>query len=390
MKNKRLFFHVDLDAFYAAVEVLDHPQYKGKPIVVGGKGRRAVVSTSSYEARALGVHSAMPMYEAKRKVPFAIFLDCRMARYKEISEQVMSILKNFTPNFQQISIDEAFLDVSGMERLFGEIQVQAKNIKDQVLKKTGLTVSIGGASNKYIAKIASSLSKPDGLLIVENGCEEEFMKSIPLKKMWGVGKKLLEKLEKAGIKTVPHLLEFSEGALQNMFGNSTGSFLYSAARGGSSNIFKERKEAKSISCEHTFEFDEKDLSKIDDLLFELSDRIAKQLIDKKLMASSILIKICYCDFLKVQHSQKIEETSDTQSIYKYAKEMFKKKYNTTKAIRLLGLGVSLLKKEEQASQGNLFDAKDLSKKTKAERTMRALQKKYGCISPLRLLKRKDE
>ncbi len=389
MVEDKLFFHIDLDAFYAAVEVLDNPQYRGKPIVVGGAGRRAVVSTCSYEARELGIHSAMPMYRARGLAPNAIFLNCRMTRYKEMSAFVMSVLKSFTPNFQQLSIDEAFLDMSGMERLFGKPALIAKNIKDEVLKKTSLVVSIGGGSNKYIAKMASSLSKPNGLLIVEKGLEEDFMKDVPLKKVWGVGKKSLERLKEANIESVGDILKFSEDALQHMFGKSFGSFLYSAVRGGASTIFQERGRAKSISSEHTFEFDETSLKKLDDLLFMQAEKVAKQLIAKNLIASSVSIKICYSNFEKQQHSKKVGEIATTKEIYKVAKYLFNQIYKS-KPIRLLGLGVSELKKQSEEMQGSLFDCENSQKKKKGELAIRTLQKRYKNITLLRLLKNEDE
>ena len=254
--NKSLFFHVDIDAFYATVETLDNPEYKNKPVIVGGLNRRGVVSTCSYQARAFGVKAGMPMYEAKKKCPDGVFLQCRMTRYKEKSDEVMQILKSYTPDFQQISIDEAFLDMSGMERLLGNPVVQANKIKNDVYSKTGITVSIGGGGNKYIAKMASSTSKPDGLLIVPNGNELDFMRSIPLNKVWGLGKSAIAKLNSLNIFSVDDVLSIDK--LETMFTPCFARFLYEAVRGMADGVFKKREKIKSISTEHTFEFDEND------------------------------------------------------------------------------------------------------------------------------------
>ena len=221
--NKSLFFHVDIDAFYATVEALDNPEYKNKPVIVGGLNRRGVVSTCSYQARVFGIKAGIPMYEARKKCPHGVFLKCRMARYKEKSIEVMQILKSYTSDFQQISIDEAFLDMSGMERLLGNPIVQANIIKENIHSKTGITVSIGGGANKYIAKMASSTSKPDGLLIVPNGNELDFMRQVPLNKVWGIGNTAIAKLNRLNIFSVDDVLSIDK--LELMFSPCFAKFL---------------------------------------------------------------------------------------------------------------------------------------------------------------------
>lgn len=182
------FFHVDLDAFFASVEQLDHPEYRGKPVIVSGSGRRAVVSTCSYEARAFGVHSAMPRAQAERLCPGGIFLPVNMPRYHEKSREVMRIFREFSADVRQMSVDEAFLDMRGMERIFGPPEQAARKLKQAVRDTTGLTVSVGVAGNKYLAKIASGFRKPDGLTIVPEAEAEHFMAELPLKDVWGAGK----------------------------------------------------------------------------------------------------------------------------------------------------------------------------------------------------------
>ena len=185
------FLHADLDAFYASVEQLDHEEYRGKPVIVGGLpgDKRSVVSTASYEARVYGVHSAMPVAEAVRLCPGGIFLRGNMERYREKSREVMEVFANFSPDIQQLSVDEAFIDITGTERLFGPPEELTKKLKTAVQEKTRLIVSIGLASNKYVAKIASGMSKPNGLYVIPSGKEETFMLSLPVEKIWGAGKK---------------------------------------------------------------------------------------------------------------------------------------------------------------------------------------------------------
>ena len=227
------YIHADLDAFFASVEQLDNPALRGKPVIVGGLpgDRRSVVSTCSYEARRYGVHSAMPTAQAYKLCPAGVYLRGNMARYKEKSEEVMAVFRDFSPEVQQMSVDEAFLDISGMEKLFGSPPELAKKLKSAVSSRTGLTVSCGLASNKYIAKIASGMSKPDGLFIVENGDEEKFMCSLPLDKIWGAGKKTQEIFKRYGFKSCVDLHDIPEEKLQKLFGSAFGIFLYRAVHG---------------------------------------------------------------------------------------------------------------------------------------------------------------
>ena len=212
---KHYYLHADLDAFFASVEQLDHPEYRGKPVIVGGlpQDKRSVVSTASYEARVFGVHSAMPSAKAYELCPQGIFVHGRMKRYSELSYQIMQIFSDFSPDVQQMSIDEAFIDLTGTEKLFGPPEQTAKKIKERVKKETGLTVSIGLAPTKYLAKLASDMQKPDGFYQIEEGTEEQFMLNLPLKKVWGIGDKTYEALKMAGLKTTRDIHEKSLGAL---------------------------------------------------------------------------------------------------------------------------------------------------------------------------------
>ena len=228
----RVVFHVDLDAFFASVEQLDDPSLKGLPVVVGAlPGHRGVVSTCSYEARAFGVRSAMPISEAVKRCPQARFLRPRIERYAELSSKVMDIFASFTPAVRQVSIDEAFLDMTGTERLWGPPEAAARLLKSRVAEGTGLSISIGVGPNRYVAKIASGLRKPDGLVMVAGDQVETFMLELPLSKLWGAGEKTQARFRELGILSIAQLASFDEARLASIFGKAGGAFLYNAVRG---------------------------------------------------------------------------------------------------------------------------------------------------------------
>jgi len=381
--SKSLFFHVDIDAFYATVEVLDNPEYKNKPVIVGGLNRRGVVSTCSYQARVFGIKAGMPMYEAKKKCPDGIFVKCRMARYREKSNEVMQILKTYTSDFQQISIDEAFLDMSGMERLLGNPIMQANMIKKNIYSKTGITVSIGGGANKYIAKMASSTSKPDGLLIVPNGHEIDFMRQVPLNKVWGIGKSAIAKLNGLNIFSVDDVLSIDK--LELMFSPCFAKFLYEAVRGKADGAFKRREKIKSISSEHTFDFDENNLEVFDNLFFKQANEIMNKLIKKNLIAKTIFVKIHYSYLSKKIVSETGDKILSIRDLYQRVKNLFLKTYNGEK-VRLLGIGVSNI--ESRNFQDDLFVLDKDIKLNRVERTIVKLNDKS--IIPARLLKSHDD
>lgn len=389
--NDTVFFHVDLDAFFASVEQLDNPEYRGKPLIVGGKpsDRRSVVSTCSYEARKYGVHSAMPTYKAYELCPNAIFVYGRMYRYSEKSHEVMSIFHDFSPDVQQMSIDEAFLDMTGTTRLFGEPFEAAMLLKNTVKEKTGLTVSVGCASNKYLAKIASGLKKPDGLTIVPFGHEEEFMLGLPTSKIWGAGTKTQEHLKKSGFLTNQDIHKVSLKLLQSIFGEASGEFLYYAVRGKEVEKFSPVSKSHSMSFERTFEFDLTDTYIIETVLMELSQELMFRLLKEELNTKTVHIKIRYEDFSTVSiqmTGQRVFSTSD--AIFEAAKKLFYKKYESGRGVRLLGVGLQNLEKGIQDSQGELFDFGE--KKIQAvEKMVLKLQKKIPDVNikKARLLKK---
>ena len=389
MTAEKVFFHVDIDAFFASVEQLDNPEYKGKPVIVGGQSERGVVSTCSYEARKFGVHSAMPILQAKKLCPSGIFLRCRMDRYHEKSKEVMAIFKDFTPEIKQISVDEAFLNMTGMEKIFGTPKNSALLLKKTIKEKTGLTVSVGCAQNKYIAKIASGRSKPDGLFIVPAGEEIDFMKSLPLKDVWGVGGKTRERLIAAGLTTVDQIFNSSEHLLQSILGNASGSFLFQAVRGELYDVFSDDVKSHSISTERTFEHDLFSHAEIDDVMFYLASELMYRIFDEKIKGKTVSVKIRYNDFTTVSVQSTGAVVNDTQDLFERARELFYKKFDNKTPIRLLGLCIMNIESAIPEVQTELFYSEKNVKKRKIEETMYALTKKEGknILKPARLLKK---
>ncbi len=385
----KVFLHVDLDAFFASVEYLDHPEWLGKPLIVGGKpeDRRSVVSTASYEARKYGVHSAMPTSHAYRLCPQGIYVYPRMQRYLEKSLEVMEIFNFYSPDVQQISIDEAFIDITGTEKLFGTPVEIARKIKNEVFTKTGLTVSVGVASVKYVAKIASEMNKPDGLFIVPPGQEENFMINLPLEKMWGVGTKSLERLHQKGIHTTKAIHEKSLSLLISLFGNSSGHFLYNAVRGQEYDNFNTESRHHSLSAENTYPWDLTDSNAIETALLELSQTVIFRMKREKLRSRCISLKIRYDDFSTVTAQCSLDsDISSVDDFYERIKQLFYTKYDNRFGIRLLGAGLYNTESSLLPSQGQLFDFGENRKKKVEQAILNAEDKIPGIkITKARLL-----
>lgn len=390
---KKVFLHVDLDAFFASVEFLDHPEWKGKPLIVGGSpdNPRSVVSTASYEARAFGVHSAMSTKIAYKLCPQGIFTPCRMKRYLEKSAEVMEIFRNYSPDVQQISIDEAFIDITGTEKLFGTPQQLALKLKKEVLKKTGLTASCGIASTKYLAKIASDINKPDGLFIIEEGKETDFMMSIPLKKVWGLGESSLKLLNGKGIYTTKNIYQKSLSLLVSMFGSSMGTFLYNAVRGLEKDTFNTPAKSHSLSAENTYLYDLSGDIFIDTALLELCQTVIWRMRKEMVRSSCVSLKIRYSDFTTVSIQEtSTKEISSIDDLFERAKRLFKKKYDFSRPVRLLGIGLYNVEKKSLPRQAELFDYQD-EKKRKIEEAIIKLETKNPKIkiTKARLLNSKN-
>ena len=377
-KIKHYYLHADLDAFFASVEQLDHPEYRDKPVIVGGKpeDKRSVVSTASYEARVFGVHSAMPVAKAYQLCPQGIFVHGRMKRYSELSYQIMQIFSDFSPDVQQMSIDEAFIDLTGTEKLFGPPQETAHKIKERVKQETGLTVSIGLAPTKYLAKLASDMKKPDGFFMIEEGTEENFMLNLPLKKVWGIGDKTLEALKSAGLRTTRDIHEKTLEALTFMYGQNTGIFLYNVVRGIETVTFDRKTKSHSISNETTFPFDLTDTYTAETAMLELCHSVIFRLLKENGFSRTVQVKIRYEDFSTVSIQQTYQQSILTlDALYEAAKELFEKKYERGRGIRLLGIALENIEKSERTYQPGLFDDNN-EKKQNVEKAILNLEKKH--------------
>lgn len=383
---RRLIFHVDLDAFFAAVERLDDPSLEGRPVVVGAlPGRRGVVSTCSYEARAFGVHSAMPIGEAFRRCPDAVFLPVRMERYLEMSERVFAVFRELCPEVERISVDEAFLDMSGTERLWGPPLEAARLLKTRVRSETGLTVSAGIAANRYVAKIASGLRKPDGLVLVEEGEEEIFMASLPLSRLWGAGEKTQDRFRDLGILTMGDLRAKTEAELRALFGEAGGSFLYRACRGADLPLFGGRSGPRGMSTESTFERDLLDREALESALLEMAWTLAFRLRREGGSSSTLVLKLRTSDFATLSRRRRRETPYRTSTeLFADARLLLDRAWNGRSPIRLIGLGLAELEEEGRAEQAELF-APDDRRERFEEALFRIEDKGLAPVMPARLV-----
>lgn len=349
----RTILHLDMDAFFAAVEQHDNPEYRNKPLIIGGRkdSPRGVVSTCSYEARKYGIHSAMPLKRAVSLCPHGIFIPGRMTRYQEVSQQIFAILPEFSPLVEPLSIDEAFLDMTGCEHFYKDLYDMGMTIKKAIKIKTGLTASIGIAPNKFLAKLASDWKKPDGLTIIRPEQIDEFLLQVPLGKLWGVGDKTKQILRQNRINSMQELRQQSLDNLIKILGNSLGNHLYQLCRGIDHRQVEPEAPVKSISQEITFEKDSKDLEFLKSQLAVMAEKVGFRLRQQKLYARTVNIKVRFSDFKTITRSHTLEYTiSDNDSIFNIGWNLFLQ--IPLAPIRLLGIGVSNLSVNQQLS---LFD-----------------------------------
>lgn len=374
----RAIIHVDMDAFYASVEVHDNPELKGKPVVVGGTSDRSVVSAASYEARKYGIHSAMATVKARKLCPRAIFLPVRMDRYRAVSHQIMVIFHRFTPLVEPISLDEAFLDVTGCRGLFGEAPGIAAEIKKLIRQETGLTASAGVATSKLVAKIASDLQKPDGLTVVEAGREREFLAELPISKLWGVGGKTLDALSLLNVRSIGDLAALPREILAGRFGKH-GLHLHLAANGLDDRPVVPTREAKSIGHEETFSEDLTDLARITQELLELATMVGERLRRHELQGQVITLKIKYFDFSISTRSLTLSvPTSDTGEIFQQARTLLEKTEAGRKPVRLAGISVSGLSTLGSGYQQDLFGkTKQREKSRGLNEAIDRINRKFG-------------
>lgn len=390
--KSRTIIHVDMDAFYASVEVLDNPELKGKPVVVGGTSDRSVVSAASYEARKYGVHSAMATVKARKLCPQAIFLPVRMDRYREVSLLIMDIFHRFTPLVEPISLDEAFLDVTGSTGLFGEGPVIAKEIKTLIQRETGLTASAGVAGSKLVAKIASDLQKPDGLTVVEAGRERDFLARLPVSKLWGAGGKTIESLALLHVRTIGDLAALPPEILTSRFGKH-GLHLHLSANGIDDRPVVPTREAKSIGHEETFSEDLVDLTIIKRELLDLATKVGERLRRHERQGQTITIKIKFYDFSSISRSLTLAEpTSDTREIFRRGWELLGKTAAGRKPVRLVGISVSNLSVPGGRYQQDLFGtSRQREKSRNLNEAVDRINQKFGggTINPAAVVGGKD-
>lgn len=306
--------HVDMDAFFASVEQLDHPEYKGHPVIVGGLSSRGVVATASYEARKFGVHSAMPISRAKKLCPHGIYVYPNMARYKEISHIIHKVMEEFTPIIEPLSLDEAFLDVTGITHKFTGPKALGRAIKDRVFEETGLIISAGLAPNKFLAKLASDLDKPDGLVVIPYGKECESLANFPIKRIWGVGPSTERRLKDGGftlIKDVQALPD--EKPLVPYVGNQARR-IWELARGIDERPVEPDRQIQSVGNEETYESDVEDPAIIDLELHYFANRVAKRLRKYGLMGHTVSIKVRYNDFKTVSRQKRLDSSTDQERV----------------------------------------------------------------------------
>lgn len=375
---RRAILHVDMDAFYASVEQLDNPELKGKPVLVGGPAEsRGVISAASYEARKYGCRSAMPTAKALKLCPHAILIHGRMERYVEVSDVVFAIFGRVTPLVQPVSLDEAFLDVTGCQRLHGDPVTIARRIRLSIKNETGLTASVGVASCRFMAKIASDLDKPDGLTVVREEEMLDRLAPLPISKIWGVGAVMGKRLEKMGIKTIGQLREWPVETLTAELG-SQGRDLWELAHGIDESEVVSEEEEKSISHETTFAKDILNRDELEVVLLELADKVASRLRRRDLSGKVVFIKLRYDDFTTVTRRVTLANpTHLAAEIDAMGVELLRERTEAgRRPVRLIGIGVAGLERGTGQAR-SLFSGRDDVRRESLERTADAIRQKLG-------------
>jgi len=377
-KWEKAIIHLDMDAFYAAVEVMDNQTLRGKPVIVGGGKERGVVSSASYEARKFGVHSAQPTATAMRLCPHGVFLPVRMRRYKEISQGIFEIFHCYSPLVEPLSLDEAFLDVTGSIRLFGPPEEIARRIKQQVVSETGLTVSAGVAPSKFVAKIASDLQKPDGLTVVPQRLIRDFLEPLSIDKLWGVGKATRETLFQLGIKTIGDLSCVPSELLVRKLGKH-GLHLHLLAQGVDKREVEPEREVKSIGHEETYPVDIRDMARARRELLALASKVARRLRRHGFVGRTVTLKVKYHDFVQITRSVTLPEAADDgKEIFQSCCSLLGKTEVGNKPVRLFGISLSQLRYCDGEEQLALFDEIDSPPKRKRlNKALDTISEKFG-------------
>jgi DNA polymerase-4 len=375
----RSIFHVDMDAFFASIEQMDDPGLRGKPVLVGYDGPRGVIAAASYEARQFDCHSALPMAIAKRRCPHAVIVPVRFTRYREISQQMFAIFDEFSPLVEPLSVDEAFLDLTGTEKLLGEAEDVARRLKQRIRTALGLTASIGVAPNKFLAKLASDLQKPDGLVVVRPDEVDSLLISLPVNKLWGVGPVMAGKMTQFGIRTVGDVRKHSAETLERMFGQDAGRLLRLAHGVDDRPVVPDR-EAKSIGQEHTFGVDVIDPADVRRVLFEQVEQVGRRLRRHGLFARTVSLKIRYGEFETITRSMTLKDATDgTSDIWSAASALFDKWCEKSfRPVRLIGASTSQL--SHGPAQMSLFVDPQNEQKKKLDAVADKITAKFGAAA----------
>lgn len=380
--DKQWILHLDMDAFFASVEQLDNPELRGKPVIIGG-GKRGVVSTASYEARVFGVRSAMPIFQAKKLCSQGIYIHGRMHRYKEKSLEVMSLLRSFSPLVEQASVDEAYLDASGLEHIYGSAENMALLLQKNILAQTGLTCSLGLAPVKFLAKIASDIHKPSGLTIITHEEVPFFLQRLEIGKIPGVGRMMLQKLELLGVRYAADVQRFPASFWHERMGKA-GLILYDRGRGIDPRGIEPFREPKSESAENTFEKDSCDPEILSSWLLRQSERVGKNLRKQGLAGRTITLKLKYADFRQQTKSRTLKEvTNSTRIIYETAMDLLAES-RVQRPLRLIGVGVSQFGREElQLSLFPTLNDESKNKDAALDNVLDLVRDKYGVEAVMR-------
>lgn len=372
-----VILHADMDAFYAAIEQRDRPELRGRPVIVGGDGPRQVVSTASYEAREFGVHSALPGTVARRRCPQGIFVPPRMDLYARESSAIFALFKRYTPLIEPLSLDEAFLDVTGSQALFGTGEEIARKLKRDVAEVTGLCVSVGVAACKFVAKVASDLDKPDGLVVVAEGGESAFLAPLPVSRLWGAGPVVQQRCRELGLKTIGDMQGLEVAELQSAFGTSSGEHFHRLCRGVDPRAIEPDREAKSVSHETTFAEDLQTWDACRTVLLQQSEQVGRRLRRGGLRAWTVRLKARYPDFTTFSRQSRLTApVDDDLVIYRAADQLLAKLWTGVPGIRLLGVGVADLVSAKDQRQTGLFES-DAGKSAKLLEAMDSIRDRFG-------------
>lgn len=383
--------HIDMDAFYASVELIDRPELKGKPVIIGGTSGRGVVLSATYEARAFGVHAAMPVSRAQRMCPQAVFISPRHHRYDEVSQGVMAIFRDVTPEVEPLSLDEAFLDVSGAIRRLGRPRDIAAMIRARVEAEQFITCSVGVAPNKFVAKVASTNCKPNGLLVVPVDRVVEFLHPMPVGALWGVGPKTEEQLHRLGLRTVGELAHTPQGTLERALGVATGRHLANLAWGRDERSVEAAESERSIGNEETFFRDIDDPEEIKRELLKLSEQVAGRVRAHGVVARTLTLKVRFADFTTITRSKTLPDPTDTShEVYATISALFDALHLQRARIRLVGVRAEGLRPSSERSEQLAFDAPEFGWRDADAAKDKAIARfGKGAVKPARLVRPDD-